>query len=67
MAFKHQTESFRTRDGLRYECDGDICDASLGVLRLQARSRVQELRKQGRKAFAERHTDGFYRVFATAA
>ena len=28
MAFKHQTESFRNRNGLRYECDGDICDTT---------------------------------------
>lgn len=66
MPIKHQAACYRTRNGLRYENDGDICDSSFGALHIQAAARVVELRKQGRKAFKEWHPDGFYRVFAAA-
>lgn len=63
MPIKHQAASYRTRKGIRFENDGDICDATFGALHIQATARVQELREQGKQAFAERHPDGFYRVF----
>ena len=66
MTFKHQTESYRNRDGIRFECAEDVCDASLGNLRWQAREMVRGFRDQGRKAFFEKQ-DGFYRVFVEAA
>lgn len=67
MAFKHQAAAYRTRKGVRYENDGDICDATFGALHIQATARVRELREQGHKAFSERHPDGFYRVFSAKA
>lgn len=63
MPFKHQENSFRTRNGIKFINDGDICDATFGALHIQAMARVTELREQGIKAFSERHPDGFYRVF----
>ena len=63
MPTKHQANCYRTRNGIRYENDGDICDPTTGTLQCQAMNRVKELRAEGRKAFAERHPDGFYRVF----
>jgi hypothetical protein len=67
MSFKHQGESYRTRNGIRYECDGDILDKSLGDLRKQASDRVRELRSDGRAAFFEKHDGGsYYRVFAAS-
>ena len=65
MAFKHQTDSYRTRKGIRYECDGDICDTTPNG-RTIAWTRVTELRVGGRKAFFEKQ-DGFYRVFVAEA
>ena len=62
MPIKHQTESYRNRNGVRYGCDGDICDTTNGDLRKQARARVQALRADDRQAFFEKQ-DGFYRVF----
>lgn len=63
MPIKHQASSYRTRNGIRFENEGDICDATFCDLHIQAKLRVQELREHGRKAFSERHPDGFYRVF----
>lgn len=63
MPIKHQASCYRTRNGIRYENDGDICDPTFVALHIQARARVIELREQGRKAFAERQPEGFYRVF----
>lgn len=63
MPIKHQAASYRTRNGIRFENDGDICDEAFGALYIQAKARVQELRKQGWKAFAEQHPDGFFRVY----
>lgn len=62
MPFKHQTDSFRTRNGVRYECDCDICDTSRGDLRKQAKQRVRDIRAAGSRAFFEKQ-EGFYRVF----
>ena len=65
MPFKHQTNSYRTRLDIRYECDGDVVDESQGDLKEQAISRVAELRLAGHKAFYEHHPNGYYRVFRT--
>ena len=65
MPYKHQTESYRTRNGKRYEAAGDLCDASAGDLREQARELVRTFQIGGRDAFYERQDGGaFYRVFA---
>lgn len=66
MAFKHQTESYRNRNGVHYVCDGDILDATFGDLWVQAKARVNELRESGKRAFYERQPDGWYRVFVEA-
>lgn len=63
MAFKHQTNCYRTRQGIRYENDGDICDATFGALHIQAKARANELKEEGKKVFIERQPEGFYRVF----
>ena len=63
MAHKHQDLCYRTRQGIRYVNEGDICDATFCDLHIQAKNRVRDLREAGHKAFAERHPDGFYRVF----
>lgn len=63
MPHKHQASSYRTRNGIRYENEGDICDATFCDLHIQATNRVRDLREAGYKAFKERHPDGFYRVF----
>ncbi len=65
MPIKQQTESFRTRSGVRFECAEDLCDTSKGDLRWQAQEAVRGFRDQGRKAFFERN-EGFYRVFVEA-
>ena len=62
MPIKHQTESYRNRRGLRFECTEDLCDPSKGDLRWQAQEMVRGFRDQGRKAFFEKQ-GGFYRVF----
>ena len=66
MPIKHQTDSYRNRNGVRYECDGDICDGVMSDLRNQAQVRVKELRTSGRKAFFEVQDACFYRVFVEA-
>lgn len=66
MTFKHQTQSYRNRNGIRYECFEDVCDASKGDLRWQAREMVRGFKDSGRKAFFEKG-DGYYRVFAEDA
>lgn len=66
MPFKHQTESYRTRNGKRFVCDGDILDATFGDLWVQAKARVNELHEQGKRAFYERQDGGWYRVFVAA-
>ena len=67
MPIKHQSESYRTRNGIRYVCDGDIWDSASGDLREQAIARVSELRSEGRMAFYEKHAAGdYYRVFVQA-
>jgi hypothetical protein len=63
MPFKHQTESYRTRKGIRYECDGDIINEADGDLKRQAIMRVAALRKSGLRAFFARQDGGWYRVF----
>lgn len=63
MPFKHQMQSYRTRKGVRFECDGDILDATFGDLLVQAKARVNELREAGMLAFYERQDGGWYRVF----
>lgn len=62
MPYKHQTESYRNRDGLRFECFEDVCDQAKGDLRWQAREMVRGFKDQGRAAFFEKQ-EGFYRVF----
>jgi hypothetical protein len=64
MAFKHQTNSYRTRDGIRYKCFEDVCDTSKGDLRWQAQEMVRGFKDQRRKAFFQKG-DGYYRVFVT--
>lgn len=64
MATKNQTSCYRTRQGIRYENEADICDATFGALHIQAKAMVEQLRETGRKAFSVRHPDGFYQVFA---
>lgn len=66
MPFKHQTESYRTRDGIRYVNEGDILDERAGDLRVQAKAKAAELRAAGRPAFIERQDGDWYRVFAKA-
>lgn len=67
MPIKHQLNSYRTRKGVRFECDGDILDESHGDLRVQAKARVTTLRESGKLAFAECHDGGaYYRVFSEA-
>lgn len=62
MPFKHQAESFRTRNGKRFLNDGDICE---GDVKAAAKARVQQLRAEGFEAFSEYHPDGYCRVFTT--
>lgn len=62
MPFKHQTESYRTRKGVRFECDGDILDTAQGDLRIQAENRVAVLKIEGWQAFFEKQGD-YFRVF----
>lgn len=64
MPIKHQASCYRNRNGKRYENDGDICDYEFGSdLLQQAIRRVSQFRKFGKRAFYEKHPDGFYRVF----
>lgn len=65
MPFKHQTESYRNRNGKKFVCEGDIMDEAAGDLRDQAKAQVKALKATGRAAFFEKQ-DGYYRVFAEA-
>lgn len=68
MPIKHQTESFRNRNGIRYENDGDVFGLTVEEIRINAKVRVNTLRNEGRKAFYEIHDGGAYgRVFASAS
>ena len=60
MPYKHQTESYRTRRGVRFECWGD------SFSRDSAHHEVRTLRGQGYGAFVERQ-NGFWRIFVTKA
>jgi hypothetical protein len=65
MTFKHQTESYRTKNGKRFVCEGDVLDTNAGDLREQAQTMVKGFRAAGRAAFFEKHDGGnYYRVFA---
>lgn len=66
MPFKHQTESYRTRNGKKFICEGDILDTANGDLKAQAKSLVKALKAMGRDAFYEKQ-DGYYRVFGEAS
>jgi hypothetical protein len=59
MPFKHQSRSYRNRDGIKYECYSDYCESDH---REKARGVVKSLRARGRKAFSI-HQQGFSRVF----
>lgn len=61
MPIKHQTESYRTRGGIRFMNEGDICE---GDVRAAAKAQVKAFRAAGRKAFYEVHPEGYARVFA---
>jgi hypothetical protein len=50
MTFKHQTESYRNRDGKKFVCEGDIMDEAAGDLRAQAKAQVKALKATGRAA-----------------
>lgn len=63
MAFKHQTQSYRTRKGRRFVCWCDCCE---GDTRAAAKAVVATLKAQGRPAFYESHPDGYARVFVAA-
>jgi len=69
MPYKCQTEGFRNRKGINYICHGDILESNP---RIKAIEIVKQLRKDGFKAFYERHIEAydnpdcnfdFYRVF----
>lgn len=66
MAYKHQTQSYRTRQGIRYVCWQDVCEGEGGDLKATAKKVVAELKAQGRHAFYETHKDGYARVFVDA-
>lgn len=63
MPIKHQADCYRVRDGLRYVNDGDVCEAPDGDLRKAAQEIAENHRACGRRAFIEKHPDGFFRVF----
>ncbi len=65
MPFKNQTYSYRNKGGIRYYCECDILDESLGDLKTQAKTMVETARNNGSKAFYEK-IDNFYRVFLQA-
>ncbi len=67
MPIKHQASSYRTRNGLRYENDGDVFGLTVEEIKNNAKMRVMELRAEGRKAFYEIHNGEYGRVFATGA
>lgn len=65
MPIKDQTQSYRTKEGVRYWCDHDVLEAPADItLKQQAQIVVKELRESGGKAFYEGHQEGYYRVFA---
>ena len=59
MPIKHQTLSFRIREGEKYVCWEDVCEDDV---RAGAKASVQKLRADGVRAFAEHHA-GYSRVF----
>lgn len=56
MAYKHQMNSYRTRNGQRFECWEDVGDRSTAM------QSVANLCALGKQAFFEKG-DGYYRVF----
>jgi hypothetical protein len=68
MPIKHQAQSYRNRNGIRFENDGDVFGLTVEEIRTNAKDAVAELRKVGRKAFYEIQDGGAYaRIFAAAA
>lgn len=63
---KHQSQSYRMKDGLMYRGYKDVCepDELDGTLQDAARRLVTELKSQGMSAFYESHSEGYVRVFA---
>ncbi len=61
MPIKHQSDSYRNRQGERYVCWEDVLE---GDIRAGARNTVLEMRNNHFRAFAE-HNDGqgYSRVF----
>jgi hypothetical protein len=67
MPFKHQAESYRTRNGKKFVCEGDVLEGeTMAELREQAKAMVKGFRAEGRAAFYEKQ-DGYYRVFGELA
>lgn len=60
MAFKHQTESFRIKDGVLFECWMDTFD------RESAKGAVKDIRQAGRPAFFQKIDNGVWRIFVAA-
>lgn len=60
MPFKHQSDSYRHRKGVRYLCHEDVCEEPVVE---RAKQCVAAIRAQGIRAFYESHPDGYARVF----
>lgn len=64
MPIKHQSDSYRTRAGIKYICWRDVLDGVMSDLRTSARNDVASFRARGFKAFYEISPDkSYYRVF----
>lgn len=57
MAFKHQTQSYRMRDGYKYDCYGDYHSKE------EAKEVISKAREANCAAFYEANKDGYFRVF----
>jgi len=60
MPVKHQSQSYRNKNGKRFICWGDFCDADT---KAAAKAEVSKLKAGGKAAFYESHPEGYARVF----
>ena len=61
--YKHQSDSYRNRGGVRYVGYNDCMGGVGETPKQEAQRLVKELRAAGSRAFYENHDD-YYRVFA---
>lgn len=69
MPIKHQSDSYRHRGGVRFECWGDMLEGEHAEQVQAAQEAIANFRTEGRRGFYESHKDDdgeYVRVFVEA-